>query len=246
MFAKNLFFLFLMTFAATNATASTIWEKTPQEMRELINQKIMALDAKRPEVNSVSDCTIEVEGRKTPLRVYKPNALQNLPLILMIHGGGWVAGNLDTHDNLARYLCRKARAVVVSVGYLNSPEGKFPLPLLQCYDALAWSIKEAHELNIDRARIALVGDSAGGLMAAALSQLVRDQQGPPITLQVLINPATDLSGNGTLQPQGDALDNLRWFATQYVKEPQDVYNPYCSPLLATIFKELPTTLVLLA
>ena len=138
-----------------------------------------------------------------------------------------MAGNLDTHDNLARYLCRGVQALVVSVGYQNSPEGKFPLPLEQCYDALLWIVDHAQEFHADITRLAVVGDSAGGNMAAALCLLDRDRKGPTIDLQVLINPVLDLTSGGTLQRQGDALDNERWYATQYVQNPNDVNESLC-------------------
>jgi acetyl esterase len=180
------------------------------------------------------------------LRIYIPNDLKDLPVILFIHGGAWVAGNLDTHDNLARYLCRGVGAVVVSVGYTNPPEAKFPVPLEQCYDALLWTIKHAQEYNANPARLAVVGDSAGGNMAAALCLLDRDRKGPTINLQVLINPAIDNSWGGNLQPQGDEFDTERWIATQYVKDPKDANNPYVSLNFTKDLTHLPPTLMILA
>ena len=189
--------------------------------------------------------SLQMDGH-VPLRIYTPNNSPKLPLILFIHGGGWVAGNLETHDNMARYLCQKAEAVVVSVGYTNSPEGKFPLPLEQCYDALVWIAGHAHDYRADPTRLAVVGDSAGGNMAAALCLLARDRQGPAITLQVLINPSTDLTGAGTLEPQGDSGDMMRWFATQYLPDSKEAVNPYASPILAKDLKKLPAAVVILA
>src|SRR5271170_2935601 len=118
---------------------STWWRDcTPWEVRDTINQNIMAIEASVTEVWSVEQATIQNEGRSTPVRIYTPNDQCNLPVLLLIHGGAWVAGNLDTHDNLARYLCSETEAIVVSVEYLNAPEGKFPVPVQQCYDALLW------------------------------------------------------------------------------------------------------------
>ena len=134
---------------------------------------------------------------------------------------------------------------MVSVGYTPSPEGKFPLPLEQCYDGLLWCTKHAKAYQADSSKLAVVGDSAGGNMAAALCLLARDRNGPHIALQVLINPSPDLTGGGTLQPQGDAKDEMRWFATQYVENPKDVNNPYVSPILANNLKGLPPALIVL-
>lgn len=163
-----------------------------------------------------------------------------------LFGGAWVAGNLDTHDNLARYLCRETQAVVVSVEYLNSPEGKFPLPLEQCYDALLWIVEHAQEFHAGSTRLAVVGDSAGGNMSTALCLLARDRKGPSIDLQVLINPATDLTGGGSIQRQDDALDSVRWYATQYVMDPHDANSPYVSPMMAKDLTGLPPAVVILA
>ncbi len=91
-----------------------------------------------------------------------------------------------------------------------------------------------------------MGDSAGGNMAAALCLLVRDRKGPTIDLQVLINPAPDLTGNGTIQRQNDGLDLIRWYATQYVADPNDVNSPYVSPIMAKDLTNLPSAVIILA
>ena len=132
--------------------------RDPHEVREGINRRCMAIQAETPEVFAVDDRTIERSGRRTPLRLYTPANGDGFPLILLIHGGAWVAGNLDTHDNLARYLSKHAEAVVVSVGYENSPEGKFPGVLEQCYDALLWAVENAGAIHADAERLAVAGD----------------------------------------------------------------------------------------
>lgn len=219
------------------------WDMKPSEVRKGINERIMKIEASTPNVFSVSDKVITHDNRITPIRIYKPNNTSNLPIILFIHGGGWLGGNLDTHDNLARYLCSQSSALVISVGYLNSPEGKFPLPLEQCYDALLWISKHTPG---DTNRIAVVGDSAGGTMAAALCLMTRDRLGPKIRLQVLINPGPDLTCKGTLERKNDELDTLRWFALQYLSDAKETNNPYVSPLIAKDLSRLPPAVVILA
>lgn len=226
----------------TNLPAQCIWDRDPLEVREQLNQSILMIEAKTPSVFSVADRVVQSESRDTPVRIYHPNDQANLPLILLIHGGAWVAGNLDTHDNLARYLCSETEAIVVSVGYTNAPEGKFPLPLEQCYDTLTWM----RDFFKDSSRLAIVGDSAGANMAAALCMMARDRSGPKIDLQVLINPAPDLSCNGTIERQNDALDILRWQAFHYLPHPSDAKNGYVSPLLAEDLTQLPRAVVILA
>jgi len=228
--------------------ASTLswWDMTPEIVREKINQRIMSIEAPTPVVATVVDRTIHRDNRATPIRIYKPNTQNNLPVILLIHGGAWVAGNLDTHDNLARYLCSRTLAIVVSVDYLNAPEGKYPFSLEQCYDALTWISENRNEFSSIDSGLAVVGDSAGGNMAAALCLMARDRSGPSINLQVLINPAPDLACNGTIFRKNDSLDNLRWQAFQYLSDPQDANHPYVSPLKAEDLSNLPPALILVA
>lgn len=229
-----------------NVSAESYWEMGPEKVKNMINEKVMAIEGEKSDVQKVENITIKNDDRTTPLRIYIPNDQKDLPVILFIHGGAWVAGNLDTHDNLARYLCKGVGALVVSVGYLNPPEGKFPLPLEQCYDALLWSVSHAQQYHANPARLAVVGDSAGGNMAAALCLMARDRKGPTIDFQVLINPVVNNTWNGTLQPQGDEYDSERWIATQYVKNPKDTFNPYVSPIFTKDLNNLPPALVILA
>lgn len=228
---------FLMMILPMSNFANAMKNLAPYEVREIINERIMDIEADTPCVHSVTDIVITRENRSTPLRIYTPSGATNLPMILMIHGGGWIAGNLDTHDNMARYLCSHSEAMVVSVDYLNSPEGKFPLPLEQCYDALLWMVQHAQELQGDACKVAVVGDSAGGNMAAALCLMDRDRKGPPILLQVLINPSPDL----TLKHE-----MMAWYASQYVKDKNDMNHPYASPGLASDLSKLPKALIILA
>lgn len=229
-----------------NASAFSWWDRTPMEIRERINQRIMDIETPVFPVRAIENQLVENDSRSTPIRIYLPDQKNNLPVILFIHGGAWVAGNLDTHDNLARYLCSRVEAIVVSVGYMNAPEGKFPLQLQQSLDALNWIIKHGKEFSADSSRIAIVGDSAGGNISAALCLMIRDQIGPKIDLQVLINPALDLRCHGTIERQNDSLDILRWQANQYVSNSEEVNNPYVSPLNAYNLSHLPPALILLA
>jgi len=246
---RNQFLLFIyigVLMVNGNVQAENFWDMGPDKVRKMLNEKFLAIESEKPEVLKVENITIKHDKLSTPLRVYTPNDQKDLPVILYIHGGAWVAGNLDTHDNLARYLCKGAQALVVSVGYLNSPEGKFPAPLDQCYDALLWIVANAKHYNSNSSRLAVVGDSAGGGMAAALCLVARDLKGPKIDLQVLINPVVDNSWEGTLQLQGDELDTERWIATQYVVDPKDTKNPYVSPIFAKDVSNLPPVVIILA
>lgn len=217
------------------------WGMGPTLVRAAINDGCMKVQAPALDVGSVSEFTVESAIRKTRVRIYRPDVHKNIPAILMIHGGAWVGGNLDTHDNLARYLCVKTQALVVSVGYVNAPEGKFPLQLEQSYDVLLWMIENKDKLSLDPSKIAIVGDSSGGNMTAALCLMARDRKGPKAALQVLINPSPDLSFE-----KEDFLNPLQWQGLQYVNEVNELINPYVSPLLAPDLHNLPPALVILA
>lgn len=222
-----------------------IFQMEPLEVRTLINTKCFEVEGIREEIAHVEELVIECEKRTTPVRIYKPSEAPDLPRILMIHGGAWIGGSLDTHDNLARYLCKHTGALVVSVQYQNSPEGKFPLPLEQCYDALNWLEQMPTDAK-EAPPLAIVGDSAGGNMAAALTLMARDRKGPKIAFQALINPAPDLSCKGVLKEMGDPMDQMRYQALMYVASEEDLTNPYVSPLLASDHSNLPPALVVLA
>ncbi|MEC7839772.1 MAG: alpha/beta hydrolase [Chlamydiota bacterium] len=230
----------------SHASNPSWWDLSFAEVRNKINKRIMDIEAATPPVYSVVDRSIKREGRKTAIRIYTPTQGEKFPVVLLIHGGAWVAGNLDTHDNLARYLSSESKAVVVSVGYQNAPEGKFPLALDQCYDTLKWIGEHGIEIAADINRVAVVGDSAGGNIAAALCLMNRDRFGPKINIQVLINPAPDLTCKGTIEKQNDSLDTLRWQATQYLLGPKDANNPYASPLVAKNLEGLPPAVIILA
>ncbi len=190
--------------------------------RKQINQRILSIKAAIPEVQ----CVVDMQ-RHVPLRLYYPDAPQE-QIVLMIHGGCWVAGNLDTHDNLARYLCSHSKAVVVSVGYTNAPEAKFPTQLEECYETLQWLAAKHPD-----APIAVVGDSAGGTLAAALTLLSRDRSGPKIAQQILLNPLVS----------GQSSDE---FVTEYIASSDDISNPYAFPLESQDLSGLPKATIILA
>lgn len=231
---------------AAQGSAASWFDMSPFDIRDRINQRILSIPAETLAVQSVEDHIIQNTGRNTPVRIYFPSVSEPSTIVLLIHGGAWMAGNIETHDNLARYLSANAECIVVSVGYLNAPEGKFPLQLEQSFDALNWIVANAETLTSAPYKIAVVGDNAGGNMSAALSLMARDRSGPAIDLQILINPASDLSCKGTLARQDDALDTLRYQAVQYLADPADAVNPYVSPLLAPDLTHLPNALVILA
>ncbi|GFG69271.1 alpha/beta hydrolase [Mycolicibacter senuensis] len=136
------------------------------------------------------DRVIDGPGGDLPVRIYRPSSTGAGPVVVFFHGGGFVAGDLDTHDGTARQHAVDADAVVVSVDYRLAPEHPFPAAVEDAMAATEWVAAHAEELGVDPARLAVAGDSAGGNLAAVVSQLARDADGPQIAFQLLWYPAT--------------------------------------------------------
>ncbi len=147
-----------------------------------------------PEVAKVENRTIPGPAGAIPVRIYRPSGKTDLPVIVYFHGGGWVIGDLDTHDRECRILAADTEAIVVAVDYRLSPEHPFPAAHEDCWAATAWVASNASELEADTSRMAIAGDSAGGNLAAYVALEARDH-GLALQLQVLIYPATDARGH---------------------------------------------------
>ena len=204
-------------------------------------------------VAEVRNQTIPGPGGPLPIRIYIPQITSaKLPLIVYFHGGGWVLGDLDSHDNLTRALAVKTPAIVVAVDYRLAPEHVYPAALEDAYAAVRWVAENAASFNGDASRLAVAGDSAGGNLAAAVSLLARDRQGPPISAQVLLYPAVDLR-NLDRPSAVDFADGyfltrprMAWFIEQYVPSVAQRREPLASPLLASSHANLPPALTITA
>jgi acetyl esterase len=177
---------------------------------------------------------------------------RTLPAILYIHGGGWVLGDKETHDRLVRELANGAQATLVFVDYPRSPEAKYPIAIEQAYSTLVWMAEYSDQLNIDPTRIAIVGDSVGGNMAAAVTLLAKERQGPKLAYQVLFYPVTD-AGMDTASYREFGAGGywltkaaMQWFWDAYVPADQR-QAPTVSPLQASIaqLRGLPPALIIL-
>ena len=180
--------------------------------------------------------------------LYVPETSGPYPALVYYHGGGWVIGDLDTHDELCRRLCAEANCLVVAVDYRRAPEHPFPTPPKDCYDAFEWVHDNAAALQVDPDTVLVGGDSAGGNLAAAVSLRSRDEEGPSIARQLLIYSATDATADPpSYAEHGGGLlaeDNIRWFWEQYLDSPLDAHHLYASPLKARSLADLPPATVL--
>ncbi|MFC1231946.1 MULTISPECIES: alpha/beta hydrolase [Streptomyces] len=188
-------------------------------------------------VADVQDTAAVADGRNIPVRIYRPvtePSAAPLPVTLFFHGGGWVFGDLDTQDNIARTVAGRSGTIVVSVDYRLAPEHRFPAAADDAYAALTWVADNAADFGGDGERIAVFGESAGGNLAAVLAQESPRRGGPRITLQVLAYPAVDRFDDSPSMYEnmtGPVLSRsyLEWFWGAYLSTPDQGADPRVSP-----------------
>lgn len=189
----------------------------------------------------------DTSANGVPVRWYQPAADGPLPIVLLIHGGGFVIGSVRTHDALARRIARDANAVVVSVDYRLAPENPFPAAVDDCWSALGWTAEHAAELGGDPTRIAVAGDSAGGNLAAVLTHLARDAGAPSLVFQLLFYPVTSEHHDWpsiTENAEAPVLTKraVEYFASQYASNAAAV-SVRSAPATAENFTGLPPAMV---
>jgi acetyl esterase len=205
-----------------------------------------------PDLAKIVDRVIErPDGTALPVRVYVPHGTAPFGVCLYFHGGGWVLNNLDTHDELVRRLAATSGCVFINVDYRLAPEHKFPAAIEDAYTALCWVHDHAAEISCDPQRIAVSGDSAGGNLAAVVCLMSRDRGGPRIAFQGLIYPITDCdferpSYRSNAEGYFLTRREMIWFWEQYVSSPEQMRDPYTSPLLAPSLQNLPPAWILTA
>ena len=198
----------------------------------------------------VEDRRIPSPAGEIPVRVYTPEGQGPFPVLVFFHGGGWVIGNLETHDDICRVLARAVPALVVSVDYRLAPEHPFPAAVEDSYAALCWVAENAAAIGGDPTKLAVGGDSAGGNQAAVVSLLARDRGGPRLAHQLLIYPVTDMRGDTvSMRENGSGYflthDIVMWFSNHYISA-QERLLPHASPLLAPDLGGLPPATVITA
>ena len=199
---------------------------------------------------TVSDQTFAGPAGAVPVRIYVPatNAPGPLPCLVFFHGGGWVVGDLDTHDHVCRHLAHGAGVCVIAVDYRLAPEHPFPAGFDDCLAAVRWAAANAARLNIDPQQLAIGGDSAGGNLAAAVAIALRDGGGPALALQLLFYPATDMTADSDSlreNAEGFLLTRaaMELFMSWYVPNPAMRSDPGASPQLAKHHRDLPRAFI---
>ncbi len=228
----------------------------PAESRSLYRDRRHLVQPDPPEVAQVQSLSAPGPHGAIALRLYRPlpiapKAAPALPALIYFHGGGWVIGDLDTHDTLCRELANGAGIVVVSVDYRMGPEHRFPAAVDDCIAATRWVHAQAATLGVDPQRIAVGGDSAGGNLAAVIALHARDSDDLRLAYQLLIYPATDMrriAPSHTRNGQGYLLtsDTMAYFRSHYITDDAQDLDWRASPLLHTDLRNLPPAFVLTA
>ncbi|WP_435335923.1 alpha/beta hydrolase [Haloarchaeobius sp. TZWWS8] len=201
------------------------------------------------EVDSVTERTIPGPAGDIPVRLYRPTETDSHPPLVFFHGGGWMLGDLETHDALCRALANATECLVIAVDYRLAPEHRFPAGLEDCYAATCWVANNAESLGAAPDTLAIAGDSAGGTLAVGVGLLARDRDGPTIDYQVLAYPAADYAFDTASyeeNAQGYFLTrkDMERFWNGYLRSELDAEHAYVSPLRAENLSALPPALVL--
>ncbi|MEP7058383.1 MAG: alpha/beta hydrolase [Caldimonas sp.] len=229
---------------------------TPTDARALYRDRRALTQPVPPQVGEIRELGADGPHGPIPLRLYRPLAdgaapRAALPVLVYFHGGGWVIGDLETHDTLCRELANGSGCAVVAVDYRMGPEHRFPAAVDDCIAATYWVRREAAALDLDPSRLAVGGDSAGGNLAAVVAIAARDAGDLPIAYQLLIYPATDMrrgAPSHTTNGEGYLLtrDSIAYFHDHYITRAEHDLDWRASPLLHPDLSKLPPALVLTA
>ena len=219
------------------------------ECRQTFGGLLASLPPSAAKIAGVANRRIPGPAGELGVRVFTPEGAGPFPVLSYFHGGGFVIGDVNTHDAVCRELCAGANVVVVAVDYRPGPEHKFPAAPDDCEATVRWVAANAASIKGDASRLAVGGDSAGGNLATVVAQRLRDSNGPRLAAQLLVYPVARLDGvdtqsmvenaNGYLLEKAD----MQWFRGHYLAKDADGTNPYASPILAKSLAGLPPALV---
>ncbi len=215
------------------------------ERRKMADNKPFPM---KPEnLRKISNLKFSHHGIEIPMRLYEPEARRD-SLILFFHGGGFVFGSIESHDDLCRIAANRSGCSVLSVEYRLAPENKFPAAVEDGYEAYLWARKNAKTLGVDPDRIGVSGDSAGGNISASLSMMLRDQGIQVPKLQALLYPSLGrLKGSSSMKEFADGpylkLKDMEFFGRAYLRDERDLTNPYFAPAGVENLSGLPEAII---
>lgn len=231
---KNIFslpvLLLTLNMSISEVLAQEAWLSTPESINQFRERVESKPDSSRFEVDFY-DKTIKLDGRELDIRIYNAQANHLKPGLIYVHGACWIAGSLNSHDEICRYLAKKTDIVVIAIDYRLAPENKFPSSHNDVYEASEWIFNHSKELGIDKNKFAISGESAGAYFAAATALRAKDtRNNPEFRFQLLVYAALDGGGSSWTE-----CKNL------YFTNKEEVRSRYGSPLWADNLSELPST-----
>jgi len=227
----------------------------PSEAREYYRAARPIVNPDPPALDSSKPLSIPAPHGTIPARIYTPKTLRKnnglAPCLVFFHGGGWVIGDLDTHDVVCQKLAHEGELIVISVDYRLAPEHKFPAAADDAITATIWVADNARQFGIDAAQLLVGGDSAGGNLAAVVALAMRDEGGPKLAGQVLVYPATDFAMKHPSHSEPDTSvllthSVIKWFCNHYINGAADIDDWKASPARAKTLAGLPPAYVLTA
>jgi len=236
-----------------SSTDKPLEELSPVEARAVLTKIQNSVEVELPPAR-VTERSIAHGGERVDLTILHPAGETRVtPAFMFFHGGGWVLGDYPTHERLVRDLVAISGATAVFVNYTPSPEAQYPTPINQAYAATDWVAQFGHEIDVDGRRLAVVGNSAGGNMAAVVALMAKDRGGPDLRFQALMWPVTDAYFETPSYQQfatGHFLTRsaMQWYWDNYTSDPGERSEIYASPLRAMTeeLRGLPPALVLTA
>ena len=223
---------------------------TPIELREMRATMAVVPSEHQVQINHINETIIKSESRELTLRIYtNKNNDDNQPLIIFFHGGGFVMGDLDSHDLLCRHLTKKSECKLIAVDYSLAPEYKFPCSLEDSINAVNYIFENNKQIKFDKKKVVVCGDSAGGNLALIVAILSKEKKLPKIIGQILFYPWIDFTmSRPSMSINLDGLivkkSTLDYFADHYLNKNDEITNWKISPLLYSDFCEMPTTYIL--
>ncbi|MEK4460803.1 alpha/beta hydrolase [Paenibacillus sp. FSL H8-0315] len=239
-------------FADDNAKPPFLPDLGPEKGRETVDS-VQSSEIYKPEVDIEDLMVPGGPNGDVSIRIVRPpsSSSASLPVILYIHGAGWVFGNAHTHDRLIRELAVGAEAAIVFPNYSLSPEAKYPTAIEEIYAVLQWTAEKGSEHGLDTSKLSIAGDSVGGNMAAAITLMAKERSGPKIAKQLLFYPVTDASfDTESYHEFAESYflqrDGMKWFWDQYTTDPEERNQITASPLRASLeqLRDLPDALVI--
>lgn len=216
-------------------------------------ENVTRLQAPEAPLAEVRDLLVPGAAGDLPARLYHADPSRRLPLVVYVHGGGWVLGGIPAADRPCRRLAAAGECAVVSIEYRRAPETKFPGPLEDCISAVKWLAANAVQVCGDGDHLVLMGDSAGGNLVAATAQRLRAEAGPPVERQILVYPCLLPPRGSTFASYEQYADGpfmskaeMEWFWHHYLRSEADEDNPAAAPLLAGDLSGLPPATIVLA